>query len=109
MSAHELKQKYPDIFLGRNVIRICRICEVCVGIDQTPLLQKGWDVSHGLCDRHLVQTLRTAKIPQSEVYFLMTKAIQTRHSKGVFVTRDLEHKASTELINWLKSPTDYYK
>lgn len=107
MSAKSLISKYPDVFIGKNVLRICRICEKTLGISQFPLEQSGWDISHGLCDRHFVRMLKMADIPMEEIRALLVKATAQRNQQMIHATRDLEFDNDFTLVNWLYNPTPY--
>lgn len=107
MSAIHLK--YPDVFIGKNVLRICRICERSLGISQLPLQENGWDITHGVCDRHFVRMLQMADVPLEEIRALLIRATCQRNKQMICATRDLEFDRDFTLVNWLYKPTPYKK
>lgn len=110
MSARELKQEFPEIFIGGNLLRLCRICERTIGLQQKYFIDNGWSITHGICDRHFARMLRMASVPEKEVNVMLDKAIISRSEKKATATKDLENDPVPEkLMDWLKNPTPYSK
>jgi hypothetical protein len=103
-----LKQRYPNVFIKENLIKLCTKCEVEHNINETTISKNGWNVSSGKCPSHFIEALQHSGLNAKEILDMAlqqsTKPLD-KSPRGS-QTQDLS-KADEVLIEWLKFPTRY--
>ena len=84
----------------KDTLHLCSSCEQEQGIDQSPLKDLGWKLSHGLCRRHSRKFLQMAGLSPDKIDASMEKL-----SKNKSPIADLFAPENQILTNWLKNPT----
>ena len=84
-----------------NIVRICAECNSEQKIDQSKLKKMGWDITHGDCERHFENRLKSFGLDNSEI------KIEVDEFKNMAPPcADLSDPKNKPLLNWLNNPTN---
>lgn len=104
LSSKELAKAYPRVFLKYNLLRLCRGCIRQFKIPQDELDKLGWNITHGVCNRHFVDILAHAGFPHEEIKVYVKQAKAGTERLGSTPTVDFKREYR-DLLGWLKNPT----
>jgi hypothetical protein len=92
---------FSDQFTKGNTVRICAQCDREQRIDLKAIKDKGWNISHGVCVRHAISTLKSAGLTDEEIKQFMAKS----NGKSTAV-KDLNEPENKDLVTWFKNPSE---